>query len=1090
MKFYTLLSPEDFQNLARDIVQIKEDIILESFSPGKDDGIDFRGTVNNKTLIVQVKSTKNYNTLKNQLKNEELVKVKRLNPERYVLVIALSLTPSKKKEIFQIFKDFLESEEDIITGEDIENYLNIKKFYSIRTYYMQKALSTLIGTYSYKLIDNHPFINCKALFQDIEYLKTLFIRTNCFDKILNHTKDNNIIILTGEPGVGKTTNAKMLINYLLDKEKFDEVIELKNCSEFSKYYDYRKKQIFFCDDFWGSSFLFHQFPSNEDQELYNIFNILHRNNNSYLILTTREYVLKQGLRFYHSQENKDINTRIYHANSDLSNFEKTKILVSHLLNSSLDYSIIRNLLNYTNRIIENSNYSPRTISYYIEQHQDDSIDFNHFFKNLLDYLDHPNSYFENIFFKLSEGARIIAYIIAISSPPISLNKLENTFFNMATKISNQSIKPSFFVQYLKELENTFTIYHPRDKSIDFKNPSIHDFINDLFISEFLNYKDYFIQGINYFDQYLNLFDSDNLILSEEDVSILITRLMKDFYSITFAGDSFYDIGIYSDIDNTFSWYSKKIWHSVRIYRRYPVNDFLSFLEKKTLDLLHLYDRKIHSYENSNFIEFPELFRVLENVGCNFDYQSISKLYLNNCCYLFEFKYIEFGSNKFQQACKKNFNLMKDTFIDELSIRLEEELDLLAEDGISFQYDLTIDDLPSILNFFDIPCTKEIKKILKEYAPDYSPKKQMNKTSNDNHNHNSISSKSTEEKKIDKYLSQITDSLYKKDYLNKRKFNDFVNQQDFDSKEKNKIKKAYNQEYTIFALPNEICSTYLSFLFDYYHTTKDIDLSWNLFPKLVQYIISQVPTISEDFLYKYAHYKSTNENILLSKKHLIKHFEISENSLDELIRLGVLDIHYNLVGFSDVLFEMYLSTMYISRQKNINYCTYEKYFLSKTIYSSYDYIMFEFFDTKNFNKYFLQTIFQNIINDDISSFRKNICNIEIASFPEFGGYTILSSDFYSFYDDFLFNFFGVSARSLIIELIENSNWIKQYSGIDKPIHIVDFLTDTNNHQTDDYAELIDLCDTYYSLAKDVYSRLINLNDNEKFEVKFENGEIIF
>jgi len=53
--FHKLLEPYEFQNLARDIIQIKEDCFLESFSAGSDDGVDLRKKENDDTLIVQVK---------------------------------------------------------------------------------------------------------------------------------------------------------------------------------------------------------------------------------------------------------------------------------------------------------------------------------------------------------------------------------------------------------------------------------------------------------------------------------------------------------------------------------------------------------------------------------------------------------------------------------------------------------------------------------------------------------------------------------------------------------------------------------------------------------------------------------------------------------------------------------------------------------------------------------------------------------------------------------------------------------------------------------------------------------------------------
>ena len=42
---FSTLSPIDFENLCRDLIQKEFNVLLESFAPGKDKGIDFRGFI-------------------------------------------------------------------------------------------------------------------------------------------------------------------------------------------------------------------------------------------------------------------------------------------------------------------------------------------------------------------------------------------------------------------------------------------------------------------------------------------------------------------------------------------------------------------------------------------------------------------------------------------------------------------------------------------------------------------------------------------------------------------------------------------------------------------------------------------------------------------------------------------------------------------------------------------------------------------------------------------------------------------------------------------------------------------------------------
>lgn len=50
-----LLSPLDFELLVRDLIQEEFGVLLESFGPGRDSGIDFRFAQGSGATIVQVK---------------------------------------------------------------------------------------------------------------------------------------------------------------------------------------------------------------------------------------------------------------------------------------------------------------------------------------------------------------------------------------------------------------------------------------------------------------------------------------------------------------------------------------------------------------------------------------------------------------------------------------------------------------------------------------------------------------------------------------------------------------------------------------------------------------------------------------------------------------------------------------------------------------------------------------------------------------------------------------------------------------------------------------------------------------------------
>jgi len=73
MANYDLLSLSwiEFEHLTRDLLQYEFNLYIESFTSGKDDGIDLRfAFFKDKKSIVQCKRIENYNSLLSQLKKE------------------------------------------------------------------------------------------------------------------------------------------------------------------------------------------------------------------------------------------------------------------------------------------------------------------------------------------------------------------------------------------------------------------------------------------------------------------------------------------------------------------------------------------------------------------------------------------------------------------------------------------------------------------------------------------------------------------------------------------------------------------------------------------------------------------------------------------------------------------------------------------------------------------------------------------------------------------------------------------------------------------------------------------------------------
>jgi hypothetical protein len=119
---FRTLSPIDFEELVRDLLQAELRIFIESFGPGRDQGIDFRFAVGNGAAIVQAKhyADTGFPGLLAVAKKEN-TKVKALNPSRYIFATSLPLTVQQKSRIRQAMPDSPLSEQDIMGKSDLNN---------------------------------------------------------------------------------------------------------------------------------------------------------------------------------------------------------------------------------------------------------------------------------------------------------------------------------------------------------------------------------------------------------------------------------------------------------------------------------------------------------------------------------------------------------------------------------------------------------------------------------------------------------------------------------------------------------------------------------------------------------------------------------------------------------------------------------------------------------------------------------------------------------------------------------------------------------------------------------------------------------
>lgn len=531
---FKMLSDYEFELLTRDLLMCKLNCNLENFKKGKDQGIDLRYSKNNdNTIIVQCKHYANstYSNLKKSIKNE-LPKIKKLNPERYIFVTSLGLTPNNKNEIISLLCNYCKNINDIIDKNTLNILLNKYPEVEEKNYKLWLTSTNIMN----KVLHSAAYNKNLVTRNDIKQKLKIYVQNKSYVKAAELLKKQNVCIISGNPGVGKTTLANMLaVKYITLKYKLVKITQ--NINEAYEALEEGVKQIFIFDDFLGQTGLNFRLNNNEDDDIIKFIECINKSKNKKIILTTRGYILNQAQENY--EKLARYNFKVSEITIELEDYtilDKCKILYNHLYFNKIDKSYVENLLENNNivNIIKHRNYNPRLIenitgNFLPENPKDFYIEF---MKNL----DDPKRIWNIAFNKhLSNYARNLVLIIFTFYYYAPYDELKMAFdlYNKKKCFKlNSEYNFTNYTDALNELDDSFiSIENVNDNFvIMYKNPSIRDFVEN-FLLENEDEFNLICDSCLYFKQIKNMCDfysrKNNKNLTKSLVKNIIRILNSD-----------------------------------------------------------------------------------------------------------------------------------------------------------------------------------------------------------------------------------------------------------------------------------------------------------------------------------------------------------------------------------------------------------------------------------------------------------------------------------------------------------------------------------------------------------------------------------
>lgn len=417
------------------------------------------------------------NALKTDLK-KELNKVFIENKHKannYILVTNITITGDLLDDLQKIFDDFIADNPGTCQNFGIFQYRNFELILE-KTPRIIWQYPNILSHVDFEKLFNHPFekithTRSKGWIKSIGDRRNTFVHTAQTNAAIESLEKNNIIILTGPPKSGKTFNAEMLALYYVGNENY-EAIKIDDPDEVEKFYIAEKKQIFICDDAFGSHVLSYINAEDWDRKLETIFNLADSDHK--FIFSSRENIYK-AFKNFAKDFDADFLPQTTITSENLSITEKGAILDRYTQLSNFADPVKQNILAQEGVFANHQNFSPESIRAF----------FNNFaaFDNgdtvsaqLLEHLNKPDAYLSNLFYNLNTNsqAAVLSVLCALET---DYENVQRKFAQVRDDLSIKDFKST--TTEFDELDGAIIKIIKNDakvEEVDFYHPSMQEFL--------------------------------------------------------------------------------------------------------------------------------------------------------------------------------------------------------------------------------------------------------------------------------------------------------------------------------------------------------------------------------------------------------------------------------------------------------------------------------------------------------------------------------------------------------------------------------------------------------------------------------------
>jgi len=478
---FSTLSDVDFEELVSDLLSDNLGVTLQPYTKGKDRGVDLSfGSRVAGSLIVQCKhyAGSKFSDLLTSVK-KELPKLAALNPARYILATSLGLTPKNKTDLQAILAPYCLSVDDIYGREAINQLLRGAPKIEQSHFKLWLTSTAIIS----KLLRNGAYVWNAVTTEEINRKLSLYVQTQAFDEASKILQRENFVVLSGIPGIGKTTLAQMLVSNFVAAD-YQLIAVRESVGEAFEAFQSGTKQVVYFDDFLGQSTLSER-GTGSGNSIAQLLTQAQRSKNLKVIFTTREYILAEALSASETLARAGLHIgKCVVEVEQYTREHRARMLYNHLFFSDLRGEHVASLLKDKayKTIVDHPNYSPRIIEWMTVGMGRTGFAPVEFADRFRKTLDNPAEIWTYAFEKqIDEVSQNLLLILSTADGHVLLDDLREMVGALHASVAAGASDLAWIRRFrhsLRTIEGTFTrtTTSGEASAIQLHNPSIKDFL--------------------------------------------------------------------------------------------------------------------------------------------------------------------------------------------------------------------------------------------------------------------------------------------------------------------------------------------------------------------------------------------------------------------------------------------------------------------------------------------------------------------------------------------------------------------------------------------------------------------------------------